>query len=359
MNRSPPLRLVRVLVLGALLSAAAPARAAAPDELRAYQPTHAVSGVIRSWGHGFLRPMMKLWETGFQKYHPGVRFEDRLVTSAAAIAGLYTGRADLGVLAREITPPEVAAYEKMARQKLTPVTVLTGSYGNQDKIMALGIFVNEANPVSRLTLTQLDAIWGAEHKRGAPQNIRTWDQLGLAGSWHGQAIRPYSGLAFEAPAFFFSQAVMQGSVLWNDALRQFANVETEIPSAGDEALPPKILRHVDAYQSVVDAVGADRQGIGLAGAGYRNPYAKQVALAIDAAGPFVLPTPATVADHSYPLARPVRFYINNGPNLPANPLVAEFLRFVLSREGQALVAREGDFLPLTAALAQAELQKLP
>jgi phosphate transport system substrate-binding protein len=302
--------------------------------------------------------MMKLWEEGFQKYHPGVRFEDRLVTSAAAIAGLYAQRADLGVLAREITPPEVAAYEKMAGQKLTPVTVLTGSYGNQDKIMALGIFVNKDNPVTRLTFAQLDAIWGAEHKRGAKENIRTWDQLGLTGEWSGRGIHPYSGLAFEAPAYFFSQTVMKGSVLWNDALRQCENVEEEIPSMGDEKVTPKITRHVDAYQKVVDAVGADRQGIGLAGAGYRNPSAKLVALAVEEGGPYVEATKEHVADLSYPLARAVRFYINRGPAIPANPDVVEFLRYILSREGQALVAREGDFLPLPADVARAQLAKL-
>lgn len=323
-----------------------------------YQPGPPLTGTIRSWGHGFLRPMMKLWETGFQKYHPGVRFEDRLVTSAAAIAGLYTQRADLGVLAREITPPEVVAYQKMAGQKLTPITVLTGSYGNQDKIMALGIFVHRDNPVSRLTFAQLDAIWGAEHRRGAPANIRIWNQLGLTGEWQGQAIHPYSGLAFEAPAYFFSQTVMRGSVLWNDALRQFENSEDELPSRGDESLPPQIDRHVDAYQQVVDAVGADRQGIGLAGAGYHNPNAKLVALAVEAGGPFVEATPENVARLAYPLARPVRFYLNQGAAIPANPLVVEFLRFVLSREGQALVAREGDFLPLPATVAADELKKL-
>jgi phosphate transport system substrate-binding protein len=346
------------LALGAILLAVAPARAAEPDLAPAYQPSRPVTGTIRSWGHGFLRPMMKLWEEGFQKYHPGVRFEDRLVTSAAAIAGLYTQRADLGVLAREITPPEVAAYEKMAGQKLTPVTVLTGSYGNQDKIMALGIFVNQDNPVSRLTFAQLDAIWGAEHKRGAPANIRTWGQLGATGEWSGQPIHPYSGLAFEAPAYFFSQTVMKGSVLWNEALRQCENDEEEIPSFGDEKVTPKITRHIDAYQKVVDAVGADRLGIGLAGAGYRNPRAKLVALAVDEDGSYVEATRENVADLSYPLARAVRFYINKGPAIPADPNVLEFLRFILSREGQALVAREGDFLPLPAAVVRAELTKL-
>ena len=357
MKTTNPLRLT--LALGALLLVCNPGRAGDLDALPAYQPARPVSGTIRSWGHGFLRPMMKLWEEGFQKYHPGVRFEDKLVTSAAAIAGLYAQRADLGVLAREIIPSEVAAYEKMAGQKLTPVTVLTGSYGNQDKIMALGIFVHKDNPVARLTFAQLDAIWGAEHKRGAKENIRTWDQLGLAGEWSGQVIHPYSGLAFEAPAYFFSQTVMKGSVLWNDALRQCENVEEEIPSLGNEKVTPKITRHVDAYQKVVDAVGADRQGIGLAGAGYRNLNAKLVALAVEEGGPYVEATKGNVANLSYPLARPVRFYINNGPAIPADPNVLEFLRYILSREGQELVAREGDFLPLTTATAREELRKLP
>ena len=339
------------LALGALLLVCQPVRAGDLDALPAYQPTRQVSGTIRSWGHGFLRPMMKLWEEGFQKYHPGVQFDDKLVTSAAAIAGLYTQRADLGVLAREITPPEVAAYEKMARQKLTPITVLTGSYGNQDKIMALGIFVNADNPVARLTFGQLDAIWGAQHKRGAKENIRTWGQLGLTGEWSTQVIHPYSGLAFEAPAYFFSQTVMKGSVLWNDALQQCENDEDEIPSLGNEKVTPVITRHIDAYQKVVDAVGTDRQGIGLAGAGYRNPRAKLVALAVEDGGPYVEANRENVANLSYPLARPVRFYINQGPSIPADPDVLEFLRYILSREGQEAVVRNGGYLPLPAAFA--------
>ncbi|MFI5336976.1 MAG: PstS family phosphate ABC transporter substrate-binding protein, partial [Opitutales bacterium] len=261
--------------------------------------------------------------------------------------GLYSGRADLGVLAREITPPEIAAYEKVTRQRITPVTVLVGSYGNQDKIMALGVFVHRDNPISRLTFAQLDAIFSEERRRGEAALIRTWDQLGLAGEWAQQPIQPYSGLAFEAPGYFFSQTVLKGSVLWNGRLRQFDNVEDDKG------------RSVDAYQLVVDAVGADRHGIGLAGAGYRNPNVKLVALAVEEGGPFIEPTPENVAALTYPLARPVRFYIHNGPAIPADPKVIEFLRYILSREGQAQVAREGDFLPLPATVVREELQKLP
>jgi len=303
--------------------------------------------------------MMRLWADGFHEFQPGVRFENNLVTSASAIAGLYTQRADLGVLAREIIPPEAAAYEKMSGQKLSPVTVLTGSYGNQDKIMALGIFVNRENPVDRLTFAQLDALWGAELKRGGKAAIRTWDQLGSAGEWTGKPIHPYSGLAYEAPGYFFSQTVMKGSVLWNCGLKQFQGVEDEARTAGDSPEAPVIIRHVDAYQEVVDAVGSDRLGIGLAGAGYRNPRAKLAALAVLDGGPYVEASRENVASLSYPLARPVRFYINNGPAIPANPAVIEFLRYILSREGQERVLREGDFIPLTAAVVREELGKLP
>ncbi len=152
---------------------------------------------------------------------------------------------------------------------------------------------------------------------------------------------------------------MKGSVLWNEALRQCENVEDEIPSRGNEKNTPVIARHVDAYQQVVDAVGTDPQGIGLAGAGYRSPQAKLVALAVEDGGPYVEATKENVANGTYPLGRPVRFYINSGPAIPANPLVIEFLRYVLSREGQQLVLVEGDFLPLTAVVARTQLEKLP
>ena len=316
------------------------------SRLSPYQPRQQVSGTLRSWGHGYLKTVMSYWEADFKRYQPGITFEDTLVSSAAAMAGLYTGRADLGVLAREITPPEVAAYEKLTKQPVFGVQVLTGSFGNQDKVMALGVFVNTNNPVDELTFSQLDAIFGYERKRGAPAVLRTWGQLGLSGAWRTRAIQPYSGLAFEAPGAFFSHAVMGGSVLWNGALRQFDNVE-----AGGN-------RSVDAYQSVVDAVGADRYGIGIAGAGYKNPHAKLLALAVDERGPYIAASKDNVANRRYPLARPVRFYLDNGPAKAADPKVIEFLRYVLSREGQQQAVREGDFIPLTAEVAREELKRL-
>ena len=323
-----------------LLVVGSTVRAEGLDALPPYRPARPVDGTIRSWGHGFLKTMMSYWETGFQKYQPKARFEDDLFSSAAAMAGLYSGRAGLGVLVREITAPEKAAYEKFAGQKVFAIDVLTGSYGDPDKVMALGVFVRKENPITHLTLAQLDAIFGAEHRRGGKENIRTWGQLGVAGEWEGRQIHPYSGPAFEAPGYYFSQTVLRGSVLWNPDLRQYDDV-----SLADG-------RTLDGYRRVIDAAGADPDSIALTGAGYRHPNMKLVALAADEGGPYVDATPRTVIDRTYPLSRPVRFYINNGPVLPPDPDVIEFLRYVVSREGQAAALKEGVFLPLSADVAR-------
>ena len=332
---------------GAAKSVGIPPWARYVASLPPYQPARQVSGTVTSWGHGFLKQMMRDWEQDFHRFQPNVRFQDDLASSAAAMAGLYTGRANLGVLAREIVPMEAAAYRKMTGQKIFPVTVLTGSYADPDKLMALGIFVNRGNPLARLDFQQLDAIFGARHLAGARANIRTWGQLGLGGDWKHRPIHPYSGPAGdEAPAFYFSQTVMRGSTLWNGSLRQLE--DTTRPDG----------KHIDGYQRAVDAVAADPDGIAVTVAGYRHPHAKLVAVAIVPGGPYVVPTPASVADRTYPLSRSVTFYINDGPKIPPDPAVAEFLRYVLSRDGQEQALREGDFLPLTPQVARAQLAKL-
>src|SRR5579872_2779216 len=324
-----------------------PAWAQYVKSLPRYQPSGQVSGTVTSWGHGFLKPMMRFWEQDFHRFQPQVRFQDDLASSAAAMAGLYTGRANLGVLAREIVPMEVAAYQKMTGQKIFPVTVLTGSYADPDKLMALGIFVNRSNPLAQLDFQQLDAIFGAQHLAGAPADIRTWGQLGLGGAWKDRPIQPYAGPAGdEAPPFYFSQTVMRGSMLWNDRLQQLDDITR--PDG----------KNVDGYQRAVDAVATDRDGIALTVAGYHNPQAKLIAVAIAPGGPYVVPTRASVADRAYPLARSVTFYINDGPKIPPDPAVIEFLRYVLSRDGQEQALREGDFLPLTPSIARAQLAKL-
>lgn len=312
----------------------------------AYQPQPVAGGPIRSWGHVYLKKVMMSWELGFQKYHPDVTFSDNLVSSAAATGALFTNTADLGILGREIRPLEVAGYNRVMQHKPFPLEVMTGSYTNADKSVALGIFVQKNNPLTHLTFRQLDAIFGSEHLAGENENIRTWGQLGLTGSWANRPINIYMGELDAAPAFYFSQRVMHGSMLWNEHLHHF-----------DDLTQPDGTVY-QAQQRIVDLLSKDEGGIALSGAGCRNPDTKLIPISIGDGGLYIDATPKTVEERTYPLARSVWIYTNQAPGHPLDPRVREFLRFIFSREGQELVRKEGEYLPLTPELAAAQLKRL-
>jgi phosphate transport system substrate-binding protein len=315
------------------------------DNLPPYQPRTRVTGTIRTWGHVYVKDAMKNWEEGFRKHHPDVKLEDNLVSSAAAIGSLYAGAADIGFIGREVRPMELAGYNRVMKHPPLGLRVMTGSYGHVDKLIALGIFVHRDNPLARLTYSQLDAIFGGENLR-AGRRIRTWGELGIGGKWAKRSIQVYTGVLDAAPAFYFSQEVMKGSLLWNGDLRYF----DDLPVAG--------AKDIESGQRIVDALANNKYGIALSGAGYRNARVKLVAISTDEGGPFFVPTPENVANRTYPFARSVWLYVNRTPGSPLDPKVAEFLRFILSRDGQALVKLEGDYFPLTAQIAREELAKL-
>lgn len=311
-----------------------------------YRPNAVEGGIICSWGHVFVKKVMDSWEREFQKYHPDITFSDNLVSSAAATGALFTKTAEIGVVGREIRPMEVAGYTRVMKHKPSALEVMTGSFANADKSVALGIFVQKDNPLQRITFAQLDAIFGSEHKTGEKVNLRTWGQLGLTGNWANRPISVYAGELDAAPAFYFSQRVMLGSMLWNESLHHF-----------DDANRPDGTVY-EAQQQIVDALARDPGGIAISGAGVRNLNVKLVAISESDSGPYVEPTLATVQDRSYPLSRSVWFYTNQAPEHPLDPRVREFLLFILSRQGQALVHQEGEYFPLTPELDAAQIRKL-
>src|SRR5258708_36496682 len=157
-------------------------RAQNVDTLPRYEARQPMDGVIRIWGDDQMDAVMKRWQAGFQKLHPNVRFESKLLGTGTGMAGLYSGVADIALLGRDATASEVMAFEWVFKYKPTGVEVATGSLDAPGKTFAIGVLVNNDNPLTKLTLAQLDAIFGSEHRRGA-RNIRTWGDLGLAGVW--------------------------------------------------------------------------------------------------------------------------------------------------------------------------------
>jgi phosphate transport system substrate-binding protein len=290
--------------------------------------------------------VLKYWEEGFRKVHPDVRFEDKLLGTANAIAGLYLETADIALMGREILPIESIAYRRVFGADPIEVAVATASYNVPLETFAFAIFVNRDNPVTKLSLGQLKLIFGCDTK-GNGCSSRTWGDLGLTGEWATRPIHLYGYETNTGLGYFFEQKVLH-SHLWNCNLREYAN---------QYAADGKLL--ANAGDLMVREVAEDPGGIAFCGFGHKTPKVKSLAIGATDAGPFVELTKANVVNRTYPLTRTVYMYVNpNRAQRAPQPATQEFLRYILSRDGQHEVARQDIYLPLTAEAARQQLQRL-
>jgi phosphate transport system substrate-binding protein len=311
-----------------------------------YQPERQVTGVIRTLGNYHMETVLKFWEDGFRRHHPAVRFEDKLLGTANAIAGLYLETADIALMGREIIPMESIAFRRAFRYDATEIAVATASFNVPLETFAFAIFVHKDNPISRLTVPQVARLFGcASPDPGCVAH--TWADAGLTGEWAQRPVHLYGYETNTGLGYFFEQRVLGGKHAWNCGLHEYANVNTPdgkvVANAGD-----LMLRDL----------ASDAGGIAFCGFGHKTPQVKAVALAADDRSPYIELTKANVANRTYPLTRTVYFYINRAPGKPVSPVVKEFLLYILSREGQAEVAKQDVYLPLTAAMVAKERAKL-
>jgi len=329
------------------------------SDLPSYEPKQKVSGTIRMWGSNYIVDgnVGKYWEEGFRKFHPGVKFDYHMKTTIAAVPALVFGVGDIGV-GRKITFAELLLYQRYNDRDPLEITVATGSYDVTGWQPGYGIVVNKDNPVTQLTLQQLDGVFGSqrlggwegtswhpEYARGPEGNIRTWGQLGAQGEWADKPINVYGLNLRYHQATEISDRLLKASDKWNEQLRIYANFVTPDGKLG---------------RSLTDDLAKDRFGIAYIAAPTRNlpPELKIVALARTPAGPYVPYTMETVHGRTYPLFDEIYTYVGQADDQSIDPKVKEFLRFVVSREGQEAVQRDGKYLPLTAAMVREQLRKL-
>jgi phosphate transport system substrate-binding protein len=316
-----------------------------------YRPEQQVRGTIRVQGHG--RPdqdsateLMNSWEDGVRKYHPDIHFENNLRGTASAIGGLYTRTAEVALMSREILPIESDGFEEVFHYKPLEIEVATTNpkVPREDSVPV--VFVHKDNPISHLTLTQLDAIFGAEHRRGS-ENIRSWGQLGLTGEWAEKPIHAYGfDTGDQERVRFFEESVMGGSRKWNCNIQEFSEVRNADGSVSYAGL------------RIVDALEKDRFGIAFSSLVYWTPTIKSLALGLETGKRYFGPTKQNVFQRKYPLTRTISIFINRAPGASMEPKVKELLRYILSREGQEAVARDGGYLPLNEDVVRRELEKL-
>ncbi|MDR3604736.1 MAG: phosphate ABC transporter substrate-binding protein [Syntrophaceae bacterium] len=291
--------------------------------LPSYQKISGVSGSLKSVGSDTLNNLMTYWAEGFRATYPGVKISIEGKGSSTAPPALIEGAAQFGPMSREMKSKEITDFEKKFGYKPSVVRVAVDS---------LAVFVNKDNPIRSLSLQQLDGIFSKTRKSGV-KNIKTWGDVGLTGEWSDKPISIYGrNSASGTYAYFKEIALFHGD--YKDTVKE---------QPGSSA--------------VVQGVANDKYAIGYSGVGYKTPDVRIVPLAAKEGAKGYEANAANAYDGNYPLARFLYIYFNKKPNEPLNPLMAQFLRYVFSKQGQMIVIKDG-FYPVSKALADEDLGKV-
>lgn len=299
-----------------------------------YRPP-ADTHIIRIWGHPYLKPIVQRWQEHYQQLHPQVKFELHMTGSNVAMAGLYTGQADLALLGRPATESEIKAFEWVYQVKPAYLDILTGSYNTPGKAAALVALVNKSNPLNTITYRQIESLFNHKQKNTHQISLTHWGDFGLGGEWENQRINLYSIDTDRGTGRFFRQAVLKNSrkLNWEHLHEVIPNPKNQCPLQS-------------ANKKLHDLLANDRFGIAIAMLDHGiAPAIKTLAVAPCDNCPAVVPSTETVAKHQYPLARKVTAYYNQPKNQSADPVLTDFLNFIL-HEGQQLVKPSDGYLPL-------------
>jgi phosphate transport system substrate-binding protein len=312
--------LTSVLVTGLLSTGAL---AAADSALPAYQKASGVSGNFSSVGSDTLNNLMTLWAEEFKRNYPNVNIQIQGAGSSTAPPALTEGTASFGPMSRLMKDEEVQAFERKHGYKPTAIGVA---------IDALAVFVNKDNPLKGLTMAQVDGVFSSTRKCGGRKAER-WGDLGLTGDWTGKPLQLYGRNSVSGTYGYFKEhALCKGD---------FKSTVNEQPGSA----------------SVVQSVATGLNAIGYSGIGYKTSGVRTVPLAKKDGGDFVDATEANALSGKYPLSRVLYVYVNKAPNKPLTPMEREFVKLVLSKQGQDVVVKDG-YIPLPAAMAQKELAKI-
>jgi phosphate transport system substrate-binding protein len=314
--------------------ASSAAAAGVDSALPAFAPTAApVAGEMRAVGSDAMATVMTRWIALVRQAHPGLTVTNAAASPSDALPALGAGRAQLAPMGRMAYREESAKFATRFGYAPLAITVARCTYSAADWPHPHAVFVHPDNPLRRLTLAQVDAIFSRTRLRGYPADIATWGQLGLTGEWADKPIVLYGVDRTKGPGRFFQEHAL-----------------------GDGEFKPT-LHEVASEDLVAPRVAADRAGIGFAGLPFAQAGVRRLALAEKAGDPYSEGSLADVAAGRYPLGRVIYIYINRAPGRPVDPAIVEFLRAALSREGQQAALAEG-YLPLNAGERAAELAKL-
>ncbi len=319
-------RRIIVGALAAVLVAAASvaAQVKVDPELPAYRVVSGVSGSINSIGSDTLNNLMTYWAESFQKFYPNAKIQIEGKGSSTAPPALIAGTAQLGPMSRSMKGTEIDQFEKKYGYKPTPV---------RTSVDALAVFVNKDNPVKCLSIDQVDAIFSKSRRQGHREDIKTWGQVGLGGEWASRPMSLYGRNSASGTYGFFKEHTLKNG--------DYKDEVKEQPGSA----------------SVVQGVTVDRYAVGYSGIGYATPGVRAVPLSEKDGGKCMEATADNAYSGAYPLARFLYVYVNKAPSKTLDPLTREFVKLMLSKDGQQDVVKDGYF-PIPGSIAKEELNRI-
>src|SRR5258708_2916145 len=285
-----------------------------------------LSGHFKGAASDVLAVLTKQWVAAFQKYHPKVTL-DVPPPFAGSLGALELIKGDLQfvMVSRELKPTDISGFAEKFGYPPFSAPISGGTARHLGSLDAMTFFVPPDNPLNQLTFDQIDPIYSTTPHRGAPA-ATTWGQLGLTGEWadkpiHVWGVKPWNG--FEE---FIRQRVLSTPGNRGDWRTDINFVETVFPISGH--------------------VAEDKYAIGYSGLAYVGKGVKLVALSNSDSGSFYPPSYEEVARARYLLSRVLYFNVNKPPGKHLNPALEEFVKFILSKEGQQIIINQAIFIPL-------------
>ncbi|MCK6488271.1 MAG: phosphate ABC transporter substrate-binding protein [Planctomycetes bacterium] len=316
----PALRRASATLAALLLAGSATAAVSVDPAIPAYQPVQGVTGAVNSIGSDTLNNLMTYWAEGFNASYPAVQVQIEGKGSTTAPPALIEGTAQLGPMSREMKKEEMDKFEKKYGYKPTGIRVA---------IDALAVFVHKDNPLKGVTVAQVDGLFSSTFKHGG-KDITDWGLL--LPEWKGRAVSLYGrNSASGTYGYFKEHALKKGD---------FKPTVKEQPGSS----------------AVVQGVASDLNAVGYSGIGYVTSSIKALPVG-EKEGAFAEPSYDNCLNGSYPLARFLFVYVNKAPGKPMDTLTLEFIKYVLSQQGQAIVVKDG-FFPVPAKVAKETIELL-
>ena len=312
------------IVAGGLISTTAMAESKVDSGIPTYKKASGVSGNISSVGSDTLANLMTLWAEEYKRVYPNVNIQIQAAGSSTAPPALTEGTSNFGPMSRKMKDKELEAFETKYGYKPTAIPVA---------IDALAVYVHKDNPIKGMSIADVDAVFSSTRKCGGAVDIDTWGKAGLTGAWAKRDVQIFGRNSVSGTyGYFKKKALCKGD---------YRNNVNEQPGSA----------------SVVQSVSTSLNAIGYSGIGYKTSSVRAVPLSKKPDGKFVEANPANAVNKTYPLSRFLYVYVNKAPNKPLSPMTMEFLKLVLSQQGQQVVIKDG-YIPLPAKTVEKILKKL-